>query len=215
LAVAVFCGAKTGRNPAFIQAARALASALDSQDWTLVYGAGTVGMMGEVARHLVELAGPESVHGVIPEALLRVERERNPEAYMEEEKEENKDHHNHRYGSYGSVTVVKDMHTRKTLMCRMSDAFVALPGGFGTIEELMEIITWNFLGIHDKPIVVFNVDGYYDDILKWVRKAVQEEFVEEGNSGIVVEATTAEGVLEQIKNYRTGTSRHRLAWGMQ
>ncbi len=163
--------------------------------------------MGEVARSLAKLAGPESVHGIIPEALLPVERERNPEAYREDD-----DHD--RYQHYGSVTVVQDMHARKTLMCRASDAFVALPGGFGTMEELMEIITWNFLGIHDKPIVIFNVDGYYDDILKWVTRAVNEEFVDRGNAGIVVEATTAEGVIEQIKNYRTSTSRHKLDWGV-
>lgn len=76
----------------------------------------------------------------------------------------------------------------------------------------MEIITWNFLGIHDKPIVLFNVGGFYDDILRWVRRAVQEKFVDQGNANIVVEATTAEEVVEAIKNYRVASSRHDLVW---
>lgn len=167
-------------------------------------GAGTVGMMGEVARNMCELSGPRAVHGIIPEALVSVERERNPAANGES-----------RELSYGSVTVVKDMHARKTMMVRSSGAMVALPGGFGTMEELMEVITWNFLGIHDKPIVLFNVDGYYDNIISWIRRAVKEEFVDQGNAGIVVEAKTAEEVVECIISYKPGTSRHELDWGIQ
>jgi uncharacterized protein (TIGR00730 family) len=165
-------------------------------------GAGTAGMMGEVARNLVKLGG--DVHGIIPEALLSVERERNPSAVGEE-----------RESCYGHLTVVKDMHTRKTMMAQASDAFVALPGGFGTMEELMEIITLNYLGIHAKPIVVFNVDGYYDDIMKWVRKAVGEEFVGAGNKDIVVEAKNADEVVERILSYKVTTERYNLDWGEQ
>jgi uncharacterized protein (TIGR00730 family) len=159
-------------------------------------------MMGEIARNLTQLGG--TVHGIIPEALLSVERERNPSAIGEE-----------RESCYGHLTVVKDMHTRKTMMAQASDAFVALPGGFGTMEELMEIITWNYLGIHAKPIVVFNVDGYYDDIIKWVRKAVGEEFVGVGNKDIVVEAKSADEVVGRILSYKVTTERYNLDWGKQ
>jgi uncharacterized protein (TIGR00730 family) len=148
-------------------------------------------MMGEIARNLVKLGG--DVHGIIPEALLSVERERNPIAIGEE-----------REACYGHLTVVKDMHTRKTMMAQASDAFVALPGGFGTMEELMEIITWNYLGIHAKPIVVFNV-----------RKAVGEEFVGVGNKDIVVEAKCADEVVERILSYKVTTERYNLDWGKQ
>lgn len=156
--------------------------------------------MGEVARTLVALGG--AVHGVIPQALMQVERARGP-AVTDETRE----------ASYGSLTVVEDMHARKTVMAKSADAFVALPGGFGTMEELMEIITWNFLGIHDKPVVIFNVDGYYDDVVTWVKKAVQEEFVDAGNANIVVEAKTADEVIDRIKSYKIAPQRYSLNWG--
>jgi len=205
LAVAVFCGAKDGRNPEFMKSAQLLAAAFHSQSWSVVYGAGTTGIMGEVARNLVALSGPHSVHGIIPEALMSVERTRTPLTA-------NRDDRN---AAYGRLTVVNDMHTRKAMMAEEAGAFVALPGGFGTMEELMEIITWNYLGIHDKPIVLFNVDGYYDDLMKWVKNAVEEEFVDRGNKDIVVEAKTAEEVIEKIKGYKTGTQRHKLDWNMR
>ncbi|RDW63282.1 hypothetical protein BP6252_10827 [Coleophoma cylindrospora] len=202
LAIAVFCGAKLGNDPEFAIAARSLAEAIHVQGWTIVYGAGTVGLMGEVSRALVKLSGPESVHGFIPKALVTVERARNPEMSDVKVREE----------SYGSVTVVKDMHARKTQMAEAAGAFVALPGGFGTMEEIMEIITWNFLGIHDKPIVLFNVNGFFDDIMSWVRRAVKNGFVDSGNANIVVEASSAGEVIEAIKNYRVASSRHALDW---
>lgn len=204
-----------------MKAAKFLATALHSQTWSLVYvspselqmctcimsealtrnqGAGTSGIMGEVARNLVALSGPESVHGIIPEALLPIERARTLSTS------------NNRHDGYGRLTVVQDMHTRKAMMAQEAEAFVALPGGFGTMEELMEIITWNYLGIHDKPIVLFNVDGYYDDLMKWVVNAVEEEFVDRGNKDIVVEAKTADEVIERIKGYKTATQRRQLDW---
>jgi uncharacterized protein (TIGR00730 family) len=109
-------------------------------------------MMGEVAATLVGLGG--AVHGIISEALPSVEWQRNPSGNFQEGDL-----------SYGRLTIVKDMHARKTMMAQAADAFVALPGGFGTLEELMEIITWNYLGIHSKPIVLFNVDSHYEYIL--------------------------------------------------
>ncbi|RDW57381.1 hypothetical protein BP5796_12831 [Coleophoma crateriformis] len=195
------CGAKLGNDPESAIAARSLAEAIHVQGWTI--DAGTVGLMGEVSRALVKLSGPESVHGFIPKALVTVERARNPEMSNVKLREE----------SYKSVTVVKDMHARKTQMAEAAGAFVALPKrGFGTMEEIMEIITWNFLGIHDKPIVLFNVNGFFDDIMSWIRRAVKNGFVDSGNANIVVEASTAGEVIEAIKNYRVPSSRHDLDW---
>jgi len=161
--------------------------------------------MGEVSRTLVQLSGPQAVHGIIPDALVAIEQDRNPEARDATMRER----------SYGSVTIVKDLHARKKMMAEEAGAFVALPGGFGTMEEIMEIITWNFLGIHDKPIVLYNVDGFYDDILMWIKKAVLNGFVDRGNSDIVVAVTTAEEVITAINNYRVVPSRHDLKWNSE
>lgn len=169
---------------------------------SLVYGGGTVGLMGEVAKTLVSLSGPTSVHGIIPRALVDLERHRNtPDETV-----------------YGRTTVVSDMHSRKRKMAEEvmaggpGSGFVALPGGYGTMEELMEIVTWNQLGIHARGVVIYNVDGYYDGVLDWVRKAVDAGFVSEGNSKIIVEAKTAEEVVEKLKVYKTAEGRFNLKW---
>ncbi|KXT05931.1 hypothetical protein AC578_294, partial [Pseudocercospora eumusae] len=195
------CGASPGTSPAHLHAARTLAQALHTHKIHLVYGGGTAGIMGEVARTLVSLSGPQAVHGVIPAALL--EYERNGEI---DEK------------VYGRTTVVKDMHTRKQVMAREviesgpGGGFVALSGGYGTLEELMEVITWNQLGIHERGIVVYNVEGYWDGLLAWMKKSVEEGFVSKKNEDIMVEATTAAEVVEKLKNYTTAEGRFGLDW---
>lgn len=172
--------------------------------------------MGEVARNLVRLSGPTSVHGIIPEALLPIECARSPVQSTSSNSTTTTHNPPTREAAFGRLTIVKDMHTRKSMMAAEAGAFVAMPGGFGTMEELMEIITWNFLGIHSKPIVLFNVDGFYDDMLRWVRRAVEEEFVDWGNRDIVVEARGAEEVVERIRGYEMGTQRlEDLKWGMR
>lgn len=139
--------------------------------------------MGEVARTLVSLSGPESVHGIIPAPLVRFEQEHIDPSL------------------YGRTTVVKDMHTRKQLMAREVIAggpgggFVALSGGYGTFEELMEVTTWNQLGIHSMPVVVFNVEGYWTGLMEWVKNAVSSGFVGKDNEGIIREARSAEEVM--------------------
>jgi uncharacterized protein (TIGR00730 family) len=167
--------------------------------------------MGEVARTLVSLSGPESVHGVIPEPLIKYER--GPESTT------STDGGLPEYNVYGRTTVVKDMHTRKQLMAKEvieggeGSGFVALSGGYGTLEELMEIVTWNQLGIHNRGIVVFNVEGYWDGLMKWVDGAVGAGFVSEGSSGIVKDARDAEHVVEQLRNYTNASGRFQLSWG--
>lgn len=177
--------------------------------------------MGELARTLVSLSGPESVHGVIPEALVRLEAlydastataagGNGPEIgdIIKEEQ-------------YGKTTVVKDMHARKARMASLVQAggpgsgFVALAGGFGTLEELMEAVTWNYLGIHDKGVVMFNVEGYWDGLMRWVERSVEDGFIAKGSggAGILMEAKDAEGVVRALSEYRTGEGRLGLKWG--
>ncbi|KAF1814642.1 hypothetical protein P152DRAFT_393567 [Eremomyces bilateralis CBS 781.70] len=201
--VCVFCGAHPGTSPAHLEAARALAHAFHKHGIHLVYGGGTVGIMGEVARTLVALSGPAAVHGVIPEALMR--REQAGQSTIDET-------------VYGRTTVVKDMHTRKALMAREvmeggeGGGFVALSGGYGTLEELMEVTTWNQLGIHDKGIVVLNVDGYWDGLIMWVNKAVDSGFIAGNNAGIIVEAKEADDVVRCLRDYQNAEGRFNLKW---
>ncbi|KXL50303.1 hypothetical protein M433DRAFT_61400 [Acidomyces richmondensis BFW] len=219
--VCVFCGAYPGTSPVHLEAARALARILHENGIGLVYGGGTVGVMGELAKTLVSLSGPDAVHGVIPEALLKFERNY----------DHNGDSVDHKNGTikpdpqkvidetkYGRTTVVKDMHTRKQTMAKevvqggLGSGFVALSGGYGTLEELMEVVTWNQLGIHASPIVVFNVDDYWTGLLQWVHKAVDSGFVKKENAGIMVEAQTAEEVVARLKDYKTAEGRFELQW---
>lgn len=204
--VCVFCGASPGSSPMHLAAARALAQVFHDNNISLVYGGGTAGLMGEVARSLVALSGPSAVHGIIPAALLKYGQ--NQSAGISEK-------------IYGRTTVVKDMHTRKQLMAREvidggpGGGFVALSGGYGTLEELMEITTWNQLGIHEMPVVVYNVDRYWDSLLTWLKNAVGLGFIAPNDAGILVEALSAEEVLTCLKEYKNAEGRLDLEWGEQ
>lgn len=174
--------------------------------------------MGEVARTLVSLSGPNSVHGIIPEALIQFEQEGRPGTASASEA---KATHGVDGGLYGRSTVVPDMHTRKQMMAKEvmeggpGSGFVALSGGYGTMEELMEMTTWNQLGIHGKGVVVFNVDRYYDGLISWVRTAVSAGFIAPGNGGILVEALDAEEVIRQLREYRVSESVLKLDWNQK
>jgi uncharacterized protein (TIGR00730 family) len=166
--------------------------------------------MGEVARTLVSLSGPDSVHGIIPQPLIKFEQQvdssTDPNAHSIDAK------------AYGKTTVVKDMHTRKQMMAQEvinggpGGGFVALSGGYGTLEELMEVITWNQLGIHSMPVIVFNVEGYWNGLIDWVKTAVTSGFVGPTSAGILVEALSAEEVLTQLKEYQNAEGRFNLTW---
>ncbi|TAQ90677.1 hypothetical protein B7494_g988 [Chlorociboria aeruginascens] len=209
--ICVFCGASPGKSTAHMEAARSLARVMAAQKISLVFGGGTVGLMGEIAKTLVSLSGPESVHGIIPSPLVKYER--GPDSEVE-----NGDGLP-QYAVYGKTTVVKDMHTRKQLMAQevlsggAGSGFLALSGGYGTLEELMEVVTWNQLGIHNRGVCVFNVEGYWDGLLDWVRKSVAAGFVGENNSGIIVEGRDAEECVMALKNYRVSEGRFKLEWG--
>lgn len=165
-----------------MEAARTLAQIFHDNGIKLVYGGGNVGIMGEVAKTLVKLSGPDSVHGIIPAALLDFERG-HEQASIKGVPDDK---------IYGRTTVVRDMHERKRLMAQNvikggpGSGFVVLSGGFGTLEEAMENATWNQLGIHDKPVVLYNVAGYWDGILQWLSTAVTAGFINPANAEILV-----------------------------
>lgn len=154
LSICVYCGSRHGARPAYTNAARTLGTAIGAQGWQLVYGGGKVGLMGEVAD--ATLAAGGRVVGVIPETLQKLE-----------------------VGHVGlhELHVVPTMHVRKQMMAERADVFIALPGGIGTLEELYEVWTWRQLGYHDQPIGLLNVDGYYDDLLRFMRGTVAEGFL--------------------------------------
>ncbi|KAH6692778.1 hypothetical protein BKA61DRAFT_637673 [Leptodontidium sp. MPI-SDFR-AT-0119] len=203
--ISIFCGASSGNSPVYVKTARALAFALHKNNIKLVYGGGTSGLMGEIARTLVRLSGPTSVHGIIPAPLRQYKQRMDKEDIPNEE-------------IYGRTTVVKDMHSRKRLMAEAvvsggpGSGFIALPGGYGTFEELMEVVTWNQLGIHNRGIVVLNVEGYWDCLMDWVVKAIDAGFVNERNQKMISEATDVEAAVDSLKNYQACEGRFDLKW---
>jgi hypothetical protein len=154
--VCVFCGASSGRGTAYLGAARSFGTELARRGLGLVYGGGRVGLMGEVAN--AALAGGGEAIGVIPQDL--VEREL-------------------AHAGLTQLHVVASLHERKALMAQLADGFVALPGGFGTLDELMEQLTWSQLGLHAKPIGLLDVEGYWRPLIALARHAVEEGFVRE------------------------------------
>ncbi len=154
LSICVYCGSRHGNQAAYTSAARSLGAAIGSRGWQLVYGGGKVGLMGELADATLATGG--RVVGVIPESLQRLE-----------------------VGHQGlhELHVVPTMHVRKQMMAERADIFLAMPGGIGTLEELYEAWTWRQLGYHDQPIGLLNVQGYYDDLLRFMGHSVAEGFL--------------------------------------
>ncbi|KKZ61294.1 hypothetical protein EMCG_04102 [[Emmonsia] crescens] len=228
--ICVFCGAHRGTSPAHLASARALAHIFHKENITLVYGGGTGGIMGELARTLVSLSGPKAVHGVIPTALVKIEDGYRTALTATNEQAGGKAPErvvlltDPKQASllgeseYGMTTLVPDMHTRKRTMAQKvmeggpGSGFVVLAGGFGTLEEAMEMVTWNQLGIHHVGIVLLNIDGYWDGLLQWVDKSVEEGFVNNLNKGILVECRSVDEVLGALKEYRLSKGRYSLNW---
>ena len=173
--ICVFCGSRPGARAAYADAAREMGTLLAARGLGLVTGGGKVGLMGVVANAALG-AGGEAI-GVIPRTL--VEREVGHEGMTE-------------------LHVVETMHQRKAAMAALSDAFVALPGGIGTMEELFEVWTWSVLGIHAKPVGLLNVDGYYDHLLRFLDGAVTEGFFHPAHRDRLVSATTPEALLARL-----------------
>lgn len=209
--ICVFCGSSAGESPEYMAAAHDLAKSFHENNISLVYGGGTVGLMGELARTLVSLAGPDRVRGVIPAPLVKYEQ--GPDS----QKESN--HGVPDESIYGRTTVVDGMHNRKLMMAQSvlrggpGSGFIALPGGFGTLEESMEIITWNQLGIHKHGIVLLNINGYWDGILSWVDKSIEAGFVRPGNRDIFSSVGSPAEAVKYLLEYKVPESRFQLDWG--
>ncbi|OEL33078.1 putative cytokinin riboside 5'-monophosphate phosphoribohydrolase LOGL7 [Dichanthelium oligosanthes] len=176
--ICVFCGSSAGHRKVFADAALELGHELVRRGVNLVYGGGSIGLMGVIARTVRD--GGCHVLGVIPKALMPIEVSGE---------------------SVGEVKVVADMHQRKAEMARQSEAFIALPGGYGTMEELLEMITWCQLGIHDKPVGLLNVDGYYDLLIALFEKGATEGFINPDCRQIFVSAATASELLTKMEQY--------------
>lgn len=171
----VYCGSRPGADPAFAAAARAVGAAIGRRGWRLVYGGGGSGLMGEVAD--AALAAGARTTGVIPAALM--ERELGHRGLEE-------------------LFVVDTMHERKRHMAERSDAFVALPGGIGTLEELFEAWTWLQLGYHVKPVGLLNVAGYYDPLLAFLDRSVVQGFVPPAQRALLQVDSDADALLDRL-----------------
>ncbi|HEY9641080.1 MAG TPA: TIGR00730 family Rossman fold protein [Coleofasciculaceae cyanobacterium] len=177
--VCVFCGSSFGTRPAYSQAAQKLAQELVKRELGLVYGGGKVGLMGTIADEVLAAGG--EVIGVIPEFLVAKE-----------------------VGHAGltQLHIVDSMHERKALMAELSDAFIALPGGYGTLEEFCEILTWAQLGLHQKPYGLMNIEGYYDALLQWFDHAVAEGFLKPVHRSLVMESSQPEQLLDLFASFQ-------------
>ncbi|MCC7375029.1 MAG: TIGR00730 family Rossman fold protein [Verrucomicrobiales bacterium] len=177
--VAVFCGANRGREPGFAAAAQALGTALARRRLGLVYGGGGVGLMGVLADAVLD-SGGETI-GVLPRALASKELA---------------------HPRVPDLRIVEDMHARKALMTSLADAFIALPGGFGTLDETFEALTWFQLGFHQKPFGVLNVSGFFDHLLSFLRRGVDDELLQPEHLDDIVVDTDPESLLHRLQHHQ-------------
>lgn len=177
--ICVFCGSSPGSGPEYVQAARRLGHALTARNIELVYGGARVGVMGEIAAAVLQNNG--KVIGVIPQELVEKEV-----AFTE----------------LADLRVVGSMHERKALMAELSDGFIALPGGLGTIEEFFEALTWAQLGIHRKPCGLLNAGHYYDSIIHFLDHAVSQQFIEPEHRDMILISEDPETLIEQFITYQ-------------
>jgi uncharacterized protein (TIGR00730 family) len=175
----VFCGSSKGTRPLFAEAARQLGEQMAGRGLGLVYGGGHIGLMGVLADAV--LAGGGEAVGVIPRALVERELAHN---------------------RLTALHVVDTMHQRKALMADLADAFAALPGGFGTGDELFEILTWAQLGLHAKPIGLLNVAGFFDPLLAWIERTVEEGFLRAEHRHLLIVRDEPAALLDALVGYR-------------
>lgn len=185
--ICVFCGSSHGRNPRYADAARQVGSLLARENVGIVYGGGGVGLMGLLAD--AALAAGGEVIGVIPRALVNREVA---------------------YSGLADLRIVSSMHERKALMADLADAFLALPGGLGTIEELFEIVTWAQLGIHRKPTTLLDVDGYFRPLTAFLDHMVSEGFISEANRDLVLVCRRPDEILETLRSNEPQTAERWL-----
>lgn len=178
----VFCGSSAGCRTVYAEAGRRLGQALAERGLGLVYGGGHIGLMGILADSVLEAGG--SVIGVIPQALVDKELA---------------------HAGLTELHIVTTMHQRKALMADLADGFTALPGAFGSADELFEVLTWAQLGLHAKPIGLLNVAGYFDSLRAWLDHAVREGFLRSAHRRLLLEAEDPERLLDLLEQYRPMT----------
>lgn len=178
LRVCVYCGSNSGSRPIYADAARDLADTLVRHELELVYGGADKGIMGVLANAVLERGG--RVHGVIPKMLCDKELA---------------------HQNLTKLHVVASMHERKMLMAALADGFIAMPGGYGTLEEIVEIVTWGQLRFHDKPCGLLNIDGYFDHLLAYFDNAVAEGFLRPENRGMLMCEKTAAALIRKFEKY--------------
>ena len=176
--IAIFCGANFNGDQVILEAVEQLTQILTDQNISLVFGGGKVGIMGLLADHMISRGG--KTIGVIPKFLLDKE-----------------------VGHTGltELHVVETMHQRKQLMNDLSDGIIMLPGGFGTLEEFFEVLTWLQLGLHNKPIAILNINGFYDHLLKQMDVMVDQQFLKAANRNLVITASDPEQLIGLMQNF--------------
>lgn len=177
--ICVFCGSNAGTDPDFVAAARGLGEILAARGIGIVYGGGSVGMMGALADAAMAAGG--HVTGIIPRAMV--------EAGLA-------------HPGITELHVVHTMHERKAAMSRMSAAFLALPGGFGTMDELFESLTWSQLGLHEKPCGLLNVNRFFNPLLEFLDRATTQGFIPPEHRRLLLDETTPEGLLDRIDRFQ-------------
>ncbi|MEI4830054.1 TIGR00730 family Rossman fold protein [Bacillus sp. FJAT-53711] len=177
--ICVFAGSNVGERPEFQAEARQLGEILVQNNIELVYGGSCVGLMGEVANQVLELGG--RVTGVMPRGLFRGEIV---------------------HQGLTELIEVETMHERKAKMSELADAFIALPGGYGTFEELFEVVCWSQIGIHEKPVGLLNIAEFYTPLLQMVDRAAEEGFMNPSNKELLVSAKTANELVPKMKEYK-------------
>ena len=174
----VFCGSSFGVNPAYVKAAKDLGNAIAKRNICLVYGGARVGLMGEIASTVIRAKG--KVIGVIPKDLVDKEVA---------------------HSGLSELRVVGSMHERKSLMAELSDGFIAMAGGFGTIEEIFEVITWAQLSFHDKPCGFLNINRYYDHLIKFLDHSLKENFIVPEHRAMIIIDSDPDSLLDKFLKY--------------
>lgn len=176
--ICVYCGSSAGKKPLYRRAAQELGHLLARENIGLVFGGGSVGLMGAVADAVVEKGG--EVIGVIPEALARLEVA---------------------HEGVSKLHIVQDMHERKALMASLSDGFVAMPGGIGTMEELFEVWTWLQLGMQDKPCALYNVGGFFDQLKSFLDWITEQGFLKQEHRNLLFESDDPAAIIQSIREF--------------
>ncbi|MBT8071313.1 MAG: TIGR00730 family Rossman fold protein [Gammaproteobacteria bacterium] len=177
--ICVYCGSSPGRNPAYIESANQLAKVMCARGIGLVYGGAAIGVMGAIADAV--LAGGQEAIGVIPESLA-----------VKEVAHQN----------LSELHIVSSMHERKAMMAELADGFIAMPGGWGTLEEIFEILTWAQLGFHEKPCALLNVEGYYNGLIDFLEESFEQQFVKQVCRPMLMHGHDPVELLDRFTTYR-------------